>query len=901
MDFCRIFTSFIRFRLLLAIALLLIGAPAFAQFAYIPNSGDGTVSVIDTRTATAVATVEIGVPEGSNVAGVAVTPDGVEGWVVTQAFEPASTTGAIVAISLASGVASAPISVGVAPQAIAITPDGTKAYVTNSGDNTVSVISVALHRVVATIPVGNQPLRVAVRPDGAKVYVTNYADETVSVISTATDRVLTTVQLKGNPIGVAFSPDGQKAYVADSAYNAATAFHNGEISVLTTAPDELSSVIAVPTTFFSGSIPKELAVSPDGSAAYVSNVFGGAVSVVDLTHEVAASSIQIDPEEAAVTITPDGKTVYVVGGDVVYAIDRATSAVSSTLFGNGLLYGMVVTPDGSAVCAAVQQSTAGPLLDSFSTVTGKLVAAASVAAAPTGVAITPDGRKAYVTNSVGNGVSVIDTVTQTIAKTIPVAAPSFGIVVSPDGGSVYVATSTNPVELGDIAVIDTSTDAIVAAVQIGAAATGMAISPDGSKLYAATYYSQLLTTIDTAQRTITGQLNVGLPHSVAISPDGGTAYVTSIGYETLSAVDTTSNTVRAQVSVPLVGGGGIAVSSDGGTVYVAINNGKVVEVIDAATFTNASTIQVGNGPAGVSFTSDGAAAYVANENDGTISVIDTASQKVIATIPVGSAPTAYGNFIQPASPLASAILPGARSVVLGTPATVFATLLNTAQSSLLACAVELAAPPAALSMTYQTTNPASNALTGLPNMPADIGPGGAQTFLLSFQSTGPLIQAAQPIRFSCANAPAAPIVPGVNTVDLDFSAVPIADVIALAASAQPGVVTIPQSSGATGAFSVATVNVGAAGSLGVSVDSGAASLPLSATLCPTDPATARCLTPPGASVTIDFAAGATSTFSIFLAASAPIPFDPGASRVFVRFKDAQGVAHGSTSLAVMTD
>jgi hypothetical protein len=51
---------------------------------------------------------------------------------------------------------------------------------------------------------------------------------------------------------------------------------------------------------------------------------------------------------------------------------------------------------------------------------------------------------------------------------------------------------------------------------------------------------------------------------------------------------------------------------------------------------------------------------------------------------------------------------------------------------------------------------------------------------------------------------------------------------------------------------------------------------------------------------VNFAAGATPTFSIFVNASAPIDFVPETSRIFVRFNGTDGVFHGSTSVAVRT-
>ena len=102
------------------------------------------------------------------------------------------------------------------------------------------------------------------------------------------------------------------------------------------------------------------------------------------------------------------------------------------------------------------------------------------------------------------------------------------------------------------------------------------------------------------------------------------------------------------------------------------------------------------------------------------------------------------------------------------------------------------------------------------------------------------------------------------------------------------------------AFAVATSNVGAAGSIAVSADTDAASLPITISLCQTNPLSGACLAPPAASVTTDIGANATPTFAIFGTGTGVIPFDPAGNRVFVRFKDADGITRGATSVAVRT-
>jgi YVTN family beta-propeller protein len=56
------------------------------------------------------------------------------------------------------------VPVGITPLGVAVTPDGTKVYVANEGDNTVSVIARPGNTVVANIPVGTAPVGVAIGP-----------------------------------------------------------------------------------------------------------------------------------------------------------------------------------------------------------------------------------------------------------------------------------------------------------------------------------------------------------------------------------------------------------------------------------------------------------------------------------------------------------------------------------------------------------------------------------------------------------------------------------------------------------------------------------------------------------------------------------------------------------------
>ncbi|MDV6036067.1 YncE family protein [Bacillus sp. SM-B1] len=99
------------------------------------------------------------------------------------------------------------ISVGDQPRGIAITPDGSRVYVTNELDHTVSVINTLTNTEILQIPVGNRPIRVAITPDGSRAYVTNIIDNTVSVIDTFTNtEIFPRIPVGDFPFAIAIAP-----------------------------------------------------------------------------------------------------------------------------------------------------------------------------------------------------------------------------------------------------------------------------------------------------------------------------------------------------------------------------------------------------------------------------------------------------------------------------------------------------------------------------------------------------------------------------------------------------------------------------------------------------------------------------------------------------------------------
>lgn len=248
--------------------------------------------------------------------------------------------------------------------------------------------------------------------------------------------------------------------------------------------------------------------------------------------------------------------------------------------------------------------------------------------------------------------------------------------------------------------------------------------------------------------------------------------------------------------------------------------------------------------------------------------------------------------------LVAAVLPASRSVQLGTTATAFVTMINAGSQQARNCSIvpDMALP---VDFSFQPTDPATNALIGSPNQAVTIDPGMAQTFLISVRPTQAFDSIDMRLRYLCDNSSAAAQLTGINTLRLSASEAAVPDMVALAATTtNDGVVHLPP-----GFFSLATVNVGSAGALQVSADAAGAALPVSLSICETNPLTGACVNPlvPAESFVTQATPGGTQTFAVFVASAEAIQLDPAQRRIFVRFTDESGIIRGSTSVAIQTD
>ena len=110
------------------------------------------------------------------------------------------------------------LSILLSPQAHA----ATLAFITNQGDNSVSVVDIVQHRLLKNIAVGKAPVGVVSAVKRGLVYISNVDSQDISVIDVQQLRVIDHIAVGGSPVGLALSPDEKQLFVAGS-YFAATA------------------------------------------------------------------------------------------------------------------------------------------------------------------------------------------------------------------------------------------------------------------------------------------------------------------------------------------------------------------------------------------------------------------------------------------------------------------------------------------------------------------------------------------------------------------------------------------------------------------------------------------------------------------------------------------------------
>lgn len=211
----------------------------------------------------------------------------------------------------------------------------------------------------------------------------------------------------------------------------------------------------------------------------------------------------------------------------------------------GFVTDLALSADGRYVMAAVMASSPGVMM--IDTVTKQPLAYLSVdgvgAMSPTAVASTPDGSRLLVVldgqmGQAGQGMlASIDPQTGRTLGTALVGSKPSGIALSKDGRLAYVVNSSS----GNITVVDTASMQAYSPIGVGVAPQKIAATPDGTKFLITNSGSASVSVVDAMTNRVVGTVPVGNGATdIKISPDGTRAYVSNRDDGTISVIDTTS-------------------------------------------------------------------------------------------------------------------------------------------------------------------------------------------------------------------------------------------------------------------------------------------------------------------------------------------------------------------------
>lgn len=336
------------------------------------------------------------------------------------------------------------------------------------------------------------------------------------------------------------------------------------------AYDSITNTISV------GSNPYSLAISPDGTFAYVGNYSGSSISRINLTTNATDATITLpnnNPREIA--FTSNGAFAYICDGSKVIKVRTSDNTIVATI-NTGATWGIAIAPNGQF--AYVTSGTANIYQinlsdDSFTTYSGR-------GTALNGVSFAPDGLTAYIADYTANTILKVRTSDTAVLAYISVTSP-WSVAISPDGTyGITAGAGTDSMRR-----FSTSTNQITYTYSTSVT-QGVSFPLAGHFVYVADRGASRLLKINPSTNSVTQVATItSTSYYVAMNPSGTVALVPNFSGNSVSRLTpepgptgssitiTSQNSVQFRSSITVSASLGVA-GTDGKVTYFA--NGKKI-------------------------------------------------------------------------------------------------------------------------------------------------------------------------------------------------------------------------------------------------------------------------------------------------------------------------------------
>jgi YVTN family beta-propeller protein len=355
--------------------------------------------------------------EYKNPINLAFSPGGREIWAACEA------SGSVIVVDSAKRVKTAEIPVGGQATNLVFSPDGRKAYVTVRLNDSVAVIDVASHKIVQSIAVADEPHGIAIDPAGKTLFVMGTAFDAVSVVDLATGKETKRLAASRNPWSAALAPDGKRLLVTNALARLG-GFRTpqvSEVTVFDVAAQKVEGRMAVP----GANLILGVAWHPSGEFALAT--LNRTKNLVPMTRILQGWTItnglallwkdgRVDQllldqpqhyfaDVTDVAFTPDGKHAL------------ATSAGTDTV-------AVIDTEKLLSLVRRLSEEDRRELLPNWLGASSEFVVARiPVRDNPRGIAVAPDGRSAWVANTLDDSLSVIDLARLQVTARVDLGGP----------------------------------------------------------------------------------------------------------------------------------------------------------------------------------------------------------------------------------------------------------------------------------------------------------------------------------------------------------------------------------------------------------------------------------------------------------------------------------------------